>query len=357
MTPKKARIQGTCDFLDAKGIFYSHNDIFRFHRVCKTSGWKALRESRDFDSRTFHSTFAETRGRKKKLSQNDLKRLEQFLESNGFDGRTITWDSLPAAAGLDVEVSGETVRRALKTIGFRRCIACQKAWVSKDLADRRKAYAQTMLDRYPNKEDWRHVRFSDETHFGWGPQGKIYVIRRPWERACPDCVDEKEGPQEKDQKRLHAWAAVGYNFKSNLNWYDVPSNNNGKMTLKVYRDKILEPIVGNWLREGHSFVLEEDNDSGHGTGKANIVRTWKRENSLTSFFNCSESPDFVPIEKAFQAPKQSVRKRPCWDDAVVRELAEEGWEALKQSTINKWVDEIPKILEACIQSEGKMTAY
>ena len=69
------------------------------------------------------------------------------------------------------------------------------------------------------------------------------------------------------------------------------------MSLKVYRDTILEPIVGQWLREGHNFVLEEDNDSGHGTSEANIVKTWKKENGLISFFNCSSSPDIPPIEK------------------------------------------------------------
>jgi len=72
----------------------------------------------------------------------------------------------------------------------------------------------------------------------------------PWERYCPDCVVEKRAPEEKDIKRLHAWAAVGYNFKSPLVWYDVPGNTNGKMSLKVYRDSILEPVVGKWLRLG-----------------------------------------------------------------------------------------------------------
>ncbi len=149
----------------------------------------------------------------------------------------------------------------------------------------------------------------------------------------------------RDRKRLHAWAAVGYNFKSDMIWYDVPGNSNGKMSLKVYRDEILEPVVGSWLREGHQFVLEEDGDSGHGTSSSNIVRTWKRDIGLESFFNCSGSPDFSPIERAWQAPKQAVKKRPCWDDEIVKELAEEGWTDLKPDTINGWIDQIPVYLQ------------
>ncbi|KAK3950962.1 hypothetical protein QBC32DRAFT_371544 [Pseudoneurospora amorphoporcata] len=195
------------------------------------------------DGRTFHnaSNFKETRGRKKKLTPKALAILERFLESNGFDGRTIPWEGLPRAAGLDIEVSGETVRRAVKEMHFRK------------------------------------IRFSDECHFGFGPQGKLWVIRRPWERHCPDCIIEKEEPAEKDKKRLHCWAAVGYNFKSDLIWYNVPGNNNGKMSLQIYRDKILEPVVGHWLRKGEDFIVEEDNSSGHGGGrngqkKKNIVK-------------------------------------------------------------------------------------
>lgn len=129
------------------------------------------------------------------------------------------------------------------------------------------------------------------------------------------------------------------------------------MSQNVYRDQILEPAVGGWLREGQHFVLEEDCDSGHGTGKSNIVRAWKQANGLESFFDCASSPDFSPIEKAWQGPKEYVKKRPCWEDSNVKELAEEGWAAVKQETINGWVDRIPQIFKECLELEGGMTGY
>ena len=355
MTPKKARVKGTIDFLEAKGIPHFKSEVFQFHGVGHNAGWKILRQNDLHDSRTHHSVSLDHRGRKKKLSNQDLAVIEKFIDDNGFDGRTIPWAGLPAAAGLDVECHGETVRRAVKDLNLRMCIACEKKYTSPRLRERRAEYARVMLERYPDPKDWRHIRFSDECHFGWGPQGKVYIIRRPWERHCPDCLLEKEAPAEKDLKRVHCWGAVGYDFKSPLVWYDVPGNNNGKMSQKVYRDYILEPTVGAWLREGQSFVLEEDNDSGHGTSKANIVRTWKEKNGLESFFNCASSPDFSPIEKAWQGPKQYVKKRPCWDDDLVKELAEEGWAAVKQETINGWVDSIPQIFKDCLELDGGMT--
>ncbi len=119
-------------------------------------------------------------------------------------------------------------------------------------------------------------------------------------------------------------AAVGHNFKSDMIWYDVPGNSSGKTSLKAYRDKILEPVLVLGFAKGHQFVLVEDRDSDHGTSSSNIVRTWKRDNGLESFLNCSGSPDLSPRGRAWQAPKQAVKKRPWWDGGIVRDLAEEG---------------------------------
>ncbi|KAL8359970.1 hypothetical protein RB598_008355 [Gaeumannomyces tritici] len=239
---------------------------------------------------------------------------------------------------------------------FRRCLACHKSYVNPRLAERRCEYARHMLEKYPMPQDWYHVRWSDETHFGWGSEGRIWVLRRPWERDCPDCVVEDKQPPEKDLVRVHAWGAVGHNFKSPLVWYNS-GNPNGKMTLQTYRDQIFEPVVGSWLRDGHNFVLEEDNDSGHGTGKSNIVRTWKKEAGLTSFFNCSHSPNIPPIEKAWLVLKNKTRSQAVWKDRYLKELAEEAWNGLSLNSINRWVDSVPDILEKIVDAEGKMTAY
>jgi hypothetical protein len=76
---------------------------------------------------------------------------------------------------------------------------------------------------------------------------------------------------------------VGYNFKSYIRSYNAPGNTNGKMSQRIYIDQILEPIVNPWIQHGDKFVLE-DGDSGHGPGKNNIVKDWKQENNLNSYF-------------------------------------------------------------------------
>ncbi|KAF2033422.1 hypothetical protein EK21DRAFT_86230 [Setomelanomma holmii] len=131
-----------------------------------------------------------------------------------------------------------------------------------------------------------NIRFSDEVHWAIGPQGSIYI--------------------------------------SDLTFYEIKNNTNGKMTQRAYIDQILEPVVKPWLERGDDFVLEEGGNSGHGPGKSNIVRKWKQDNKLEHYFICHSSPDFAPIENCWQPPKQYVKKFPHWDENDTRELALEG---------------------------------
>ena len=101
-------------------------------------------------------------------------------------------------------------------------------------------------------------------------------------------------PKDKDTKRVHAWAAIGYDYKSKLYRYDT-NTSNGKMTQKVYLELLQEECCS-WPSDA---VLEEDGDSGHGKSNSNPVRTWKEEHNLLYYFNCIHSPDLSLIENAW----------------------------------------------------------
>jgi hypothetical protein len=42
--PKRSRIRGAADDMDAKGIPYSHDDLFKLHDVSKEQGWAILKQ-------------------------------------------------------------------------------------------------------------------------------------------------------------------------------------------------------------------------------------------------------------------------------------------------------------------------
>lgn len=135
--PKKSRIQGTINFLRStgqlgQGRLSTKEQIFRYHGVSHTRGYKLLRDHSTTisESRTFHSNHLGTRGRKKKFDRGALAQIERTIEQGGFEGRTLPWEAIPAAAGLDGEFSAHTVRRALRELNFRRCIACERPYHS-----------------------------------------------------------------------------------------------------------------------------------------------------------------------------------------------------------------------------------
>ena len=330
------------------------NSIFERLRVSKARGYAILRERTDTD-RTFpYGNEVETRGAPKRIPQEKIWEMEELLEQADVQERSMSWQALGYEVGLDV--AWRTIQRVMGALDYHKCVACRKGWVNKDLADERLRYAEIMLERYPTKEHWRKVRFSDEVHFGLGPQGRLMIIRKPGQRFCKNCIQETAEPAEK--KKVHAWGAIGYNFKSDLVFYDVPLNTNGKMTLKVYRDQILDLIIKPWLQAGQDFVLEEDRDSGHGVSKYNIVREWKEEYGLKHYFNCPRSPDLAPIENVWGMDKAYMRKFTHWTKAETEELAAEAWnEGVSQESINRLVDSMPARLKAVIDMGGKMTGY
>lgn len=356
-TPQRARVRTLHD--DA-GL--SFEAIEKQTGIPKSTAIKIAKASSS--RRNVHDLeWEETRGRKGLISPEDIRKWERILEDNGIEGKKLGWAGLAYEAGLDV--SEWTLKRAMGTMDYHMCVACKRGWASPAQQKKRVGWAELMLAKYPNPEDWHHIRWSDECHFGWGSEGKVWIIRKKGTRYCPGCiqnVQQKPEKEEKNQKRVHVWAAVVQNFKSDIIFYDVPGNTNGKMSLKVYRDDILEPVVKPWILQARKgliapFVLEEDGDSGHGTGKTNIVRTWKKDNGLESFFNCPSSPDLSPIELCWQAPKQYLRQIPHWDDTTTKELIVEGWDNLSMDRINELTGDMSKVMRDCIDAEGQMTGH
>jgi hypothetical protein len=50
--------------------------------------------------------------------------MEQILENEGIEARGLTWQQLGTEVGLDV--SKRTVKRALGTMAYHKCITCKK---------------------------------------------------------------------------------------------------------------------------------------------------------------------------------------------------------------------------------------
>ena len=197
-TPARAKVRGAVQFCERMGIEYFKGDVFRTFNVSHRQGYEFLRNN--LSSRRFHNNpeQEETRGRHRLISAEKLREMERILQEEGIEARTITWEQLGYEVGL--ECTEQTIKNAMGCMNYRKYIACKKGWVNEKIARDRKAWAQVMKERYPKPEDWCRVRFSDEVHFGYDPQGKLRIIRKLGERYCPDCIQEEKEPEEKYKK-------------------------------------------------------------------------------------------------------------------------------------------------------------
>lgn len=85
--------------------------------------------------------------------------------------------------------------------------------------------------------------------------------------------------------KLHAQAAIGYNFKSELFIYNAGISD-GEITTKGYIDQILNrAVLPQCVNRGNKdFVLEEDSDLGHGYGGGtNKVDEQKAKHGLKTY--------------------------------------------------------------------------
>lgn len=152
-TPTKARVHGAYEFARLQKLHYGRpfykNDIFRATGVSRSAGYKILRDY----PRSFHNNpfVDETRGRKKKLDDEDLDKIEKLIWEHGFEGKSLPYQWLLTEAGVEKEVSRRTIQRALGERGWKRCTKCQKSFVNVKLAEQQCEEAQKSAEHTPKK--------------------------------------------------------------------------------------------------------------------------------------------------------------------------------------------------------------
>ena len=127
-----------------------------------------------------------------------------------------------------------------------------------------------------------------------------------------------------------------------------------------YLDDIFILYIEKYWQEamdaGEPFVLEEDNDGGHGTRtRTNIVQ--ERRQAIDHYANPPVSPDMSIIERVWRVLKQRMKRRkPTTIDEMEQALKEE-WDAIPMEYINRLVKEMPERVKELRTRQGLSTRY
>lgn len=458
-TPKRAMVRGTISYLESQGLPVNKSAIFRHFGLSRSQGYASLSIPA---SKRNDPEWEETRGRPMKIGEREMAAMEAILWDERYEDVNLNWTGLAREAGVETECNARTLHRAMGTLGYRRCLSlpgmgllgatggvlvggdgsggCARSWTHKKTRERRLEYAERMLEAYPQPHNWRFVRFSGELHFGFGLDGMIRLMPKSGEKYCDNCRQHQqpEKPEmedagspsaaaadatavatsspsatpvtgwQRDVKRLHAWVAIGFGFKSELVFYDEDTspNNTGVMTMQDYHDKVLEAVVKPWLSPNpnidpninihpvhdpnhdpnviaaganpdgtplvggippphvglpQSFILEEEVEAfAHGgASKVNQVQGWKDAHGLRYYFSCLDSPDLSPLDSLWPTGKQWQQPQALkdWDPDTLKQAAREAWEAVDQERVNVWADFMPQRLRQVLASEGRLVPW
>ncbi|KAK7423451.1 hypothetical protein QQZ08_009020 [Neonectria magnoliae] len=164
-TPRKARIKGAIEFMEAHDIPFAKKDVYKFNGVSERTGRRVQKSKTD---RTRHNDpmKPEIRGRKRKATDEAMDKIEDLFRAEGFEAKVLQAGDLPAAAGTD-DMHASIVRRGLKKRKINRRLAHMVEAIPPEKATRRKQWYERTLAARPLPENWEVVYFSDEVHFGY----------------------------------------------------------------------------------------------------------------------------------------------------------------------------------------------
>ena len=354
----RAQVKGAIAYNKAHNPGATKQSVFDFFGVKRRKGYKMLQANPPRP--TLDQPRKERRGRRVKILKADVRCMEEILKTEKVNSQGGSWQELASRAGLTGErhVHSHTLRNMMQDLEYHRCTTCKNNWLAPHIKTGRKVFAQQYLDW--TVPDWKFVRFSDKIHFGLGPNGKVRVLRRHGERSCVDCMQEGADPiprEKKPDKLLHAWAMVGWNYKSPLYWYDTKFPD-GRMNQQEYIDLILTAIVKPMLHNGEIFLLEEEHDETHGPkDNGNQVRKWKEQNGLNYYINAPKSPDLIVIDDAFRSLSQFISKQDVsdWTEATLKERLEDCWDNhVPQSHINRKVEGMRSRMQEVLDADGEL---
>ena len=124
-TPQKSRVQGEHEYMLAKGIPHDPRDVFGHFSVKERAGYNMIQPCAS--SRTHHNSGFETRGRKYKMTSEQVQEADHRLEDDDLDleAKALPWEGL--AAEVEAKVTGQTIRKTINVVlGYGKRLVCMK---------------------------------------------------------------------------------------------------------------------------------------------------------------------------------------------------------------------------------------
>jgi transposase len=290
--------------------------------------------------------------KKKILKLADIQRVLRFVSAS-WHNRRLSYARLVVECKLKCKTT--TLRRSLKAVGYRRCVACRRPFISKKQAEKRLAFA-LKYRWWSVEEHWKHVAWSDEATFETGKRGKIWVMRRPEEKNCRDCI---QSVYRSGRVSVMIWAAIGWDWKSELVLLTKEPGKKGFCST-AYTNQVLDAVIGPHyaslsLDQKEKFISMEDGAKVH----QGAARLWRLNHGIKGFNWPPSSPDLNPIEKVRRWMKYEIKKLDSVPTSIedMKEVLRELWAEVKPEDWRYLTHRLTCKLENVIGNKGMATIH
>jgi transposase len=286
-------------------------------------------------------------GRPKKLNSSARRRLVRLILTGKADNAVQLAREVKTSMRMDV--SAETVRRALKEAGMKPITKKKKP----RLLPRHKAQRLHFAEQYRNwtVADWSRVIWSDETKINrWGSDGRVWCWKKP-------------GSQLQDQ---HVQGTIKHGGGSLMMWGCMTTKGVGfacriigRMTGQSYVN-----ILGNeflptldyfrWRKE--DIIFQQDNDPKH---KSKVAQEWFEDNEVEVLQWPAQSPDLNPIEHLWQHLKRRLSSYELVPNGVEElwQRVRTEWDQIPPEVCQNLIHSMPDRVAAVLKAKGGYTNY
>jgi transposase len=288
-------------------------------------------------------------GRPYLINNNQIKRLKRLVTNKKTQNRRLCATGVKELwkkkTGQNVSVN--TTRRALYSLGLRNCITRRKPLISP--ANKATRLAWCLEHENWTKNDWAKVLWSDESTFTQFQQSRTSrVWREPTEEWSLSCVSAtvKHSPS-----RMH-WGCFSRQGVGPI--VPLQGSATGATHVEILR-KYVVPTMHRMFPNGDG-LFQEDNATPH---RSKIATAFRAEKDLHILSWPAQSPDLNPIENLWAEVKKNIykRKKKPSNLAELEKFVQKEWKAIPKCLIENLVDSMPERIQAVISAEGGATKY
>lgn len=287
------------------------------------------------------------KGRPRKLSAQDKRRLVRQVTSGKADTATQVMRDLCSTTKM--EISAQTVRRALKEAGLKS--------VTKKKSPRllprhvKERYEFAITHQHWTVDDWKRVVWSDETKINrLNSDGRKWV----WKKRSGELTEQHvQGTVQFGGGNIMLWGCMTPNGVGHA--CRIDNRMDSDLYVRILGDEFLSTLEY-YALEPDAIIFQHDNASVHTTQK---VKNWLKDNHIEVLKWPAQSPDLNPIEHLWWELKKRLAAYETEPSSIheLWERVEREWEAIPAEVCLNLIESMPRRVAAVLKAKGKYTKY